>query len=138
MMIEEVHFTGNKNISATHSTTLEITRAGWLTKNGNCIIGINADKGCATLSLAFKKAIWASHTLNLTLITGDTSFKFIAYGSSRLQLTDGYELVVRKSEFISSRTMAIRSSAAAVDIPREMISSLKTGAPGVLMIEYEI
>jgi hypothetical protein len=138
MMIEEIHFTGSKNISATHPTTLEITRANWLTKNGNCIIGINADKGCATLGLVFKKAIKAGHPLNFTLITEDKSFKFIAYGSSRLQLTDGYELVVRKSEFISPRTMAIRSSAAAADIPREMISYLKTGAHGVLMIEYEI
>jgi len=135
MMIEEVHFTGNVNISATHPTTLEITKARKLTKNGDCIIGINADKGCAALDLLLKEAIRGGRTLNLNIIIEDMSFGFVAYGDSRLQLTDREELVVRKSDFISSRTLAVRSSVAAVDIPREMVAALRAGAHGVLMIE---
>ena len=34
---------GHENLLATHNTTLEFTKDSYLTKNGDCIVGIRAD-----------------------------------------------------------------------------------------------
>ena len=48
---------GNISSLGTHLTTFEVTRGEHLTENGNCIIGVAADKGCAGLSAVFKEVL---------------------------------------------------------------------------------
>ena len=46
---EIIRCRGHPLVLGTHPTTFEVTREDHLTENGNCIIGIAADKGCAGL-----------------------------------------------------------------------------------------
>jgi uncharacterized protein len=52
-------------------------------------------------------------------------FSFCGYGSPDLQLSDRHEIVLRKSNFVSHRTLAVGCDAAAIDFPREMINKLQ-------------
>ena len=54
---EIIHCRGHPQVSGTHPTTFEVTSELHLTSNGNCIIGIAADKGCARLSSQFKTVL---------------------------------------------------------------------------------
>ncbi len=51
-----------------------------------------------------------------------------AKGSSSLGLSDKTSMVIRKSGFASSRTVAILADKAAADINRDMVANLRTGA----------
>ena len=48
-----------------------------------------------------------------------------AKGSPQLQFTHPTDLVVRKSDYVCSRTLAIRADKAAVDFSREFVDKLK-------------
>ena len=54
---EYIRCRGHPLVLGTHPTTFEVTCEDHLTENGNCIIGIAADKGCAGLSAAFKRVL---------------------------------------------------------------------------------
>jgi len=129
-----IRFRGHYNIKATHPTTLEITKDSWLTPRGNCIIGILSDKACNDINEDLKTFIKSGGELVITLLVGDRSFQFKAFGDRRLTLQDKRSIVIRKTSFISPRTLAIKSDASARDIPREIIALLKKGAEGMLVI----
>ena len=48
---------GHPLVLGTHPTTFEVTCEKHLTENGNCIIGVAADKGCAGLSADFNRCL---------------------------------------------------------------------------------
>jgi hypothetical protein len=124
--VERIAFRGHPMVSALHPTTIEITTEEHLTANGDCIVGVGAEKGCAQLQQAVKAAIKrGSTTVRLRISVGPDSFVVMASGDPRLTLTHPHEIVVRKSEFISDRTIAVRASAAAKDIPRPMVARLR-------------
>lgn len=134
-MKDVVRFKGHHNIRATHKTTMEVTKEEWLTPRGNCIIGISADKACTDLSLGLKESIRRGSRLRITLAVEDERFQFTALGSPRLELTDPTSIVIRKSRYISPRTMAICSEASASDIPRKVVVLLRKGLNGMMIIE---
>lgn len=134
-MKDVVRFKGHPNIRATHRTTIELTKEGWLTPKGDCIIGVSADKACADLSQNLKESIRRGSRLRITLAVENEKFQFIAYGNPKLELSDPTSIVIRKSEFISPKTMAIRSEASASDIPRRIVELLKKGRNGIMIIE---
>ena len=54
--VKEVIFAqGHENILGTHKTTLEFTKDKHLTKKGDCIVAVAADKALADLSAEFKE-----------------------------------------------------------------------------------
>lgn len=117
---------GHENIQATHKTTLEITKDKHLTKNGNCIIAIAADKSLADLSPKFKEKLRAKNTtLTIRIEVGGMVEEIKASGSSHLDLTHPTEIVVRKSDYISSRTLAIRADKASYDLSKKLVAKLK-------------
>ncbi len=134
-MRDVVKFKGHPNVRATHKTTIEVTKEGWLTPRGDCIIGVSADKACADLSPGLKKSIRRGSRLKITLAVGDERFQFTAFGSPKLELTDPTSMVIRKSEYVSPRTVAIRSEASASDIPRRIVALLRKGLDGMMVIE---
>lgn len=123
---DTIAFHGHPLVSASHPTTIEITTEDRLTKEGDCIVGVSADRGCAGLDSAVKDRIRAgsSHVL-LRLVVGSDSFEVKARGDPRLSLTHPHDIVVRKSDFVSDRTIAVRADAASRDIPRRMIAALR-------------
>lgn len=134
--IEDViTFSGHPNILATHGNTIEVTKDIEISRRADCIIGVNAAKGCEDLNHQLKNHIRASGLLLMALSVGKHDFHFTGRGCSELELTNSQELVLRKSDFVSSRTAAIRCNAAAIDIPRQIVKELQDSeTTGVLRI----
>lgn len=121
----EIEFYGHKNIRALHRTTLEITKEGHLSPKGDCIIGVNASASVLDFPTWLKNDIKEGKKLRFTIILGKLEFPFEGFGNHFLSLSDPLELVIRKSDYISARTAAIKSTASAIDIPREFVGKLK-------------
>ena len=123
---EIIRFHGQANITATHATTLEVTREEHTTKRGNCIVGVGADKACVDLSQQTKTLLRQMDTIVRVLIeVGGWSFEATASGDPSLVLSSSVEMVLRKSSFICPRTLAVRSNRSAFDLPRQMVLLLQ-------------
>ncbi len=116
---------GHKNIKATHETTLEITKEKEISERADCIIAVNANKACNDLSEEFKIALKSGAKLKVTIEVNNLKDEFIAFGSPALKLTNDKSIVIRKSDYIDDRTLAILSSKSAKDINREIVEKLK-------------
>ena len=117
---------GHENIQATHKTTLEFTKDPHLTKKGDCIVTVAADKALADLSAEFKENLRKRHAKLSVLIEVDGVTEQVnAYGSPRLSLTHLTDMVIRKSDYVCNRTLAIHADKAAQDLPREFVEKLK-------------
>ena len=132
-----VEFRGHRMVRSTHPTTIEVTTEEYLTEDGNCIIGVGASKGCAGLEAAVKEAIRSRGSrVRVRIVVGALSFEGRAFGDPRLSLSDPHELVVRRSDFVSDRTVATGADASSRDIPREMVLLLRDpGTKGRMEIE---
>jgi hypothetical protein len=137
---DEVEFYGHPLVRSRHRNTIEVTRDPDLTIRGDCIVGVRADKGLTDLSKDVREGIMTDGSeLVVTIEVRQEAFEVRAAGSSMLSLEDRHELVLRKSDFISPRTLAIRADAAAKDVPRSMVESLKSpDCRGVLRIEVRV
>jgi len=135
-VLERVGFKGHPLVSAIHPTTLELTKEEDLTSRGDCVIGVNADKAASDLDPSLKRALRTKGArVRLTLEVGRERFWFRARGDRALSLDDTRDIVIRRSKFISRRTLAIGAEAAAKDIPRGMVENLKKRKKGVMTIE---
>ena len=122
----EIPFRGHKNILSLHEKTLEITKEPDLTINGDCIVGINADLACRDLPENFKKnAMSDDAKITFTIKAGKHSFSIHGNGSKKLTLKHPKDIVLRKSAFVCTRTLAIKCDKASSDMPREMIHVLQ-------------
>jgi len=122
----EIPFRGHKNILSLHEKTLEITKEPDLTINGDCIVGINADLACRDLPEDFKKNVMSDDAkITFTIKAGKHSFSIHGNGSKKLTLKHPNDIVLRKSAFICTRTLAIKCDKASSDMPREMIHVLQ-------------
>jgi hypothetical protein len=122
----EIPFRGHKNILSLHEKTLEITKEPDLTINGDCIVGINADLACKDLPENFKKNVMSDDAkITFTIKAGKHSFSIHGNGSKKLTLKHPNDIVLRKSAFVCTRTLAIKCDKASSDMPREMIHVLQ-------------
>ena len=124
-------------VRSLHPTTIEITTEEHLTEKGDCIVGVGAAKGCGQLSETLKTALRSEKArVTIRVLVGDECFELSAEGDRRLELSHPHDIVIRRSRFTSSRTLAVGASAAARDIPRPMVSKLKNPETvGALEIE---
>lgn len=119
---------GHPNITARHKSTLEITKDNFLSKRGDCIIGINANKSVKDFNKNFKDILKKDNTIVIILLNIENIFDIvIGKGSSRLILSNEKSIVIRKSNFIDNRTVAISANKSAIDIDRKIINMLKKG-----------
>lgn len=117
---------GHENVLSTNKTTLEITREEHLTKRGDCIIAVRADKAATDLNLKFRQAAQNEHAQITMIVEADGEVEIInAWGSPKLSFTHPTDLVVRKSDHTCGRTMAIRADKAAKDLSRNLIKKLR-------------
>ena len=122
----EIPFRGHKNILSLHEKTLEITKESDLTINGDCIVGINADLACRDLPEDFKKNVMSDDAkITFTIKAGKHSFSIHGNGSKKLTLKHPNDIVLRKSAFVCTRTLAIKCDKASSDIPRGMVHVLQ-------------
>ena len=126
--IREVIFgCGHKNIQATHKTTLEFTKDKHLSKKGDCIVTVAADKALVNLSAEFKENLRKPHTKLIILIEADGIIDQVnAHGSPQLILAHPTDMVIRKSDYICNRTLAVHADKAAQDLSKALVEKLKT------------
>jgi hypothetical protein len=123
---EIIHGFGHKNVQSTHHTTLEFTKETNLSRNGDCVLVVSVDKGLIDLSAQFKTALKKVHAELMVKIEADgISEEIHAQGSPNLDLSHPSEMVLRKSEFVSNRTLGIKADKAAGDLSRELVEILK-------------
>ncbi len=117
---------GHANVLATHRTTLEFTKEKHLSKMGDCIVAIGANKAVADLGDEFRKSL-TNDSARLTILVeaGGISEEINARGSSRLTLAHEKDVVIRKSDYVSTRTLAVHADKAANDLSREFVERLK-------------
>lgn len=127
---------GHPLIKAMHRSTLEITKDNYLTERGDCIIGIRASHSCSDLPIDLKRYLLNGGRIEVIFRIGNLKDKLIAYGDKNLILKDDRSIVIRKSNFIDARTLAIRSNKAAKDINREIIKRLVKGEKLEIIIRY--
>ncbi len=123
---------GHENISATHETTIEITKEPRLSESGDCIVAVSANKALSDLSSEFKKNLLKDHAdITVSLEAGGVTETLTAHGSSRLILTHPTDIVVRKSNYVCSRTLAIQADKSASELSRDLVKKLKNSKQNV-------
>ena len=126
MVTDEIKFKGHPNVLATHPRTIEITKDNYLTKEGDCIVGINANKACNDINPKLRSLITQDNIpIKFEIIVGNLSFEIIGRGNSKLTLSNAHDLVIRTSNYISTRTVSINCNKAAIHIPRDIIMLLQ-------------
>ena len=133
----EVPFLGHENILSLHEKTIEVTKDLKLTTNGDCIIGVGSNISCIDLPDKMKKKIQDPKAKILfSIIVNDKKFTINGYGSEKLSLKHTKDIVLRKSAFTCSRTIAINCDKASSDIPRNFVKILQNpNTKGSMIIE---
>lgn len=117
---------GHENIQAVHPSTVMFTKEGRLSKTGDCIIAIAADKAASDLSQTFKDRLRAANAkLTIVIEANGLAETINASGSPKLSLTHPTDIVIRKSDFTSDRTLAIQADKASNDLSRQFVDNLK-------------
>ncbi len=132
-MLEEIIAYGHPNITAKHRTTLQVTKDEEITLRADCVIGVRADKSVRDLSQELKSHLLEGGSVSIGISVREMEFHLEAMGDPRLRLTHARDVVVRKSDFVDDRTLVIRSSAAARDLPREMVRAMRRADEVIVM-----
>ena len=122
----EIRFSGHQNIRSNHQKTIEITKESHLTPRGDCIVGVNATSSCADLPLELKEKLKNPDSkINFSIRVGDHEFLLEGKGHPELILSHAEDIVIRKSDFICPRTLAIKCDKASDLLPRDMVALLQ-------------
>jgi hypothetical protein len=123
---EQILGHGHENIQATHPTTLMITKDVHLSKTGDCIVAVATNKSLNKLSSQFKNELRKLNSkLTIVIEADNLTQKITACGSPKLLLTHPTDIVIRKSNYICNRTIAIQADKASNDLPRIFIDKLR-------------
>ncbi|MBO7443855.1 MAG: DUF371 domain-containing protein [Methanobrevibacter sp.] len=119
---------GHENVLSLHKSTFEITKDKDLTLSGDCIIGLDIDKSMEDFPKEFKEKLANDDTkVIVELKTPNASDTIEGFGHHDLSLSHPTDIVCRKSTFVCSRTLMIKSNKAAIDLNRDLIKDLANG-----------
>ena len=138
-MEEEITFQGHKNVLSLHSRTIEITKDANLTRKGDCILGVSANKACNDLDSSIKNRLKTTGTVvKISIVVEPFEFQLSGYGSNTLEISHGHDIVLRKSKYVDSRTLAVSCDKSAFDIPRNLVTLLTNAeTKGMMKISVE-
>jgi hypothetical protein len=120
------HAYGHPAILSTHPSTLEITTSHELTRRGDCVVAVKSSSAVRNLPEDLKRVLSSSRGRGrLVLRAGPFEFTVEGRGDPRLTFLHDTDLVVRKSAFISDRTLMIHADKSSIDIPRDMVRLLQ-------------
>lgn len=123
---EDIVAQGHQNIRATNKTTFEITKEAFLTKRGDCILAVCATKGAVDLHVKFREAARTHDAqITITIEVGGEKEVVEAWGSPQLTFSHLTDFVVRRSDYVCGRTLAIRADKAARDLSRSLVEKLQ-------------
>ena len=127
---------GHENVLSLHKSTFEITKDTDLTLSGDCIIGLDIDKSMEDFPKEFKEKLANDDTkVIVELKTPNASDTIEGFGHHDLSLSHPTDIVCRKSTFVCSRTLMIKSNKAAIDLNRDLIKDLANGESMEVNIE---
>ena len=119
---------GHENVLSLHKSTFEITKDKNLSLSGDCIIGLDIDKSMEDFPEEFKEKLANDDTkVIVELKTPNASDTIEGFGHHDLSLSHPTDIVCRKSTFVCSRTLMIKSNKAAIDLNRDLIKDLANG-----------
>ncbi len=117
---------GHPAVTSTHRTTLEFTKEATLTEKGNCIIAVESSATLRDLPQQMRDALSKeSARARLTLKLRAYEFEIEGRGAPGLSFSHPTDMVVRTSSFVSNRTLMVRASGAAINIPRPFVKLLQ-------------
>ena len=127
------------NVLSLHSRTIEITKDPNLTIKGDCILGVSANKACNDLDSSLKNRLRTNGTVvKISIVVEPFEFEVSGYGSNTLEISHGHDIVLRKSNYVDSRTLAVSCDKSAFDIPRNLVTLLTNAeTKGMLKISVE-
>ena len=129
---------GHRAVLSTHPTTLELTKEPGLSKNGDCIIAVGSSAGLRDLPQPMKNALSRKDSRAcLTLKLDVYQFSIEGRGAPGLTLSHPTDIVVRKSGFVSDRTLMVHANRAAVDLPRSLVDLLQDPSQK-LVVELDV
>ena len=115
---------GHPNIVGTHKTTFEFTKDEEVSLKGDCIVGVKADFDLRKL----KEFILNSKDKKITIrieTSGKEKNKEIIKADLNPNFNHNREFVMRKTDFISDRTFAIKSNKSSFELNRALIRFLQ-------------
>ncbi|TFH10968.1 MAG: DUF371 domain-containing protein [Candidatus Thorarchaeota archaeon] len=117
---------GHDNVIGEHKTTVEITTEDDLTKQGTCIVGVQATQKLSELSSEIREMV-TSETTKIVLLMEVAGIKeqVSGTGGNGLTYSDSTSMVARTSSFQCGRTLMIHADKAATDLSREFVSLLR-------------
>jgi|TARA_Y100000310_G_C20700927_1_gene829812 hypothetical protein len=122
---------GHENITSKHKTTLEFTKDKDLRLDGDCIVGVRADFNLEKIKRFIKKLNNNKTTIIIKTMDNKTNKiknnKIIEKINAEINpgFNSGKEMVIRKTDFVSERTFAIKSDKAAFELNNDLIVFLK-------------
>lgn len=133
----EIPFSGHENIRSLHKTTIEITKESSLTPSGDCIIGVNAKSSCKEIPENIKEKLKNPNSkVVFSIIVNDHIFKINGRGHRDIICSHPNDIVLRKSNFVCPRTLAVNCDKASDSIPRKLVQMLQNPkTTGVFAIE---
>ena len=135
----EIEFSGHENIRSNHKKTIEITKESKLTVRGDCIVGVNAKYSCSDLPEDLKEKLQdPSSEIEFSIKVEDHEFVVKGKGHEDLILSHPEDIVIRKSDFVCPRTLAVKCDKASDLLPREMVTLLQNpNTKGTFTINVE-
>ena len=122
----EIEFFGHENIRSTHQKTIEITKEKELTPRGDCIVGVGASASCFDIPEDLKEKLKDPESkVEFLIKVKDQEFIIQGRGHKDLTLTHKEDIVIRKSDFVCPRTLAVKCDKASDILPREMVKILQ-------------
>jgi uncharacterized protein len=118
---------GHPNILSTQKNTIEITKDKDLTLNGDCIVAVEAD-----FSLDELKKFFDAEQIRLKIAVAGLSDEITAI-PNKLFSSDK-EIVFRKGEYASERTLGLRADKSAKDLDRKLVAELKKAGNAIITL----
>ena len=117
---------GHENVIGEHKTTVEITTEDYLTKQGTCIVGVQANQKLSDLSPEIRELVTLETTkIVLVMKVVDIIEQVTGTGGPNLTYSDSVSMVARTSSYQCERTLMINADKAASNLSREFVRLLK-------------
>jgi len=130
---------GHKNITSKHKTTLEFTKDNEMGLEGDCIIGIKADFSLLQLKKFIKTLNNNKITIIIETINNDSNKnKIIEKINAKInpKFNSDKDIVIRKSDFIDERTLAIKADKAAFELDKDLIKDIGNNNQKISVLLY--
>lgn len=133
--LEVIYAKGHRNITAKHRTTFELIKDVDIGPRADCIIGVEASKAAADLSMEFKNLARRNDAeITLDIFVEDLHERIRGRGSEKLSFTSTRGLIIRRSNYSCAGTLMVQADKAAIDLNRALVEKLKLGGRIVIQL----